>query len=365
MLLLQAQLSQFMTLAHYLLLPFVTTTVRFLFLRPQLDVRVVFITVTLYEQCSAASKASKIILKIVQVTSTTDTCPLPRNISEWLLHKESRAAGMKIERLKAKLSSVIEKRGVPLDSTTTSDLSQIMAEEESEALKGIQPGTFQYIFWQQQKEAAAKDSRGMRWHPVMIKWALFLKHQSSTAYETIRQSGCIHLPSQRTLRDYSQCVKSLPGFSKAVDEQLSQAASLTTCEAYKKLVVILIDEMYLREDLVYEKQLKKLVGFVNLGDINTHLLAFERSLDDTAEDLDDLAKTVVVFMVCGIFSKLRFPYAQFPCLSVTGDLLYHPFWTAVFRLERMEFKVIKLLMNNYDCIGTCNSFYVAQFIGFG
>ena len=55
-------------------------------------------------------------------------------------------------------------------------------------------------------------------------------------------------------------------------DQLSQAASLTTCEAYKKLVMILID------NLVYEKQSKKLVGFVNLGDINTHLLAFERSL---------------------------------------------------------------------------------------
>ena len=258
-----------------------------------------------------------------------------------LLHKDSRAANMKIDRLKAKLSKVMEEKGVSLESTMTSDLSQIMANEESLALKDIPPGSFQHIFWQQQKEAAAKNSRGMRWHPVMIKWCLFLQHQSSKAYETLRQSGCIRLPSQRTLRDYSQCVKSTPGFSTAVDSQLLQAAGLTpTSEAYEKLVVILIDEMYVREDLVYEKQTKRLVGFTSLGDMNDHLLAFERSIEDScAEDVDDLAKTMMVFMVRGIFTKLRFPYAQFPCSSVTGDLLYQPFWTAVYRLERMEFKV--------------------------
>ena len=40
-----------------------------------------------------------------------------------------------------------------------------------------------------------------------------------------------------------------------------------------------------------------------------------------------------------LFTRLRFPYAQFPCASLTGDLLFHPFWQAVSRLERMEFKV--------------------------
>ena len=104
----------------------------------------------------------------------------------------------------------------------------------------------------------------MRWHPATIKWCLFLRHQSSRAYETLRQSGCIHLPSQCTLRDYSQCVKSTAGFSEAVD---SQAAGLHDCKAYEKLAVILIDVMYAREDLVSEKKSMKLVGFTNLSDL--------------------------------------------------------------------------------------------------
>ena len=54
--------------------------------------------------------------------------------------------------------------------------------------------------------------------------------------------------------------------------------------------------------------------------VNDHLLAFERSIDDSPDNVDILAKTIMVFMVCGIFTKLHFPYAQFPCASVTSDL---------------------------------------------
>lgn len=152
----------------------------------------------------------------------------------------------------------------------------------------------------------------------------------------IRHSGCIYLPSQPTLRDYSHCVKSRAGFSAEVDRQLMQAAGLASCEAWEKLTVLLLDKVYIREDLLYEKQTGRLVGFTTLGNVNDYLLA------EDGDDGDDLAKTMMVFMVRGLFTPLRFPYAQFPCASVTGDLLYHPFWQAVFRLGWMELKVWNL-----------------------
>ena len=36
--------------------------------------------------------------------------------------------------------------------------------------------------------------------------------------------------------------------------------------------------MHIKEDLVYNKHTGELVVFVNLGDINTHLLKYEQSL---------------------------------------------------------------------------------------
>ena len=52
------------------------------------------------------------------------------------------------------------------------------------------------LFWEEQKKAAqCKDKHQVRWHPLIIKWCLYLRHQSSGAYETLRNSGVLRLPS--------------------------------------------------------------------------------------------------------------------------------------------------------------------------
>ena len=90
----------------------------------------------------------------------------------------------------------------------------------------------------------------------------------------------------------------------------------------------------MHEDLVFEKQTGKLVGFTSLGSVNDHLLSFEKSVTNSTEDdpVNVLAKTMMVFMVCGLFSHLHYPYTQFPCRAVQvftcGEILYHPFWKA-------------------------------------
>ena len=47
------------------------------------------------------------------------------------------------------------------------------------------------------------------------------------AYETIRDSGCIYLPSQRTLRDNYHCVRASAGYLSDVDLQLVGAVQHT------------------------------------------------------------------------------------------------------------------------------------------
>ena len=56
---------------------------------------------------------------------------------------------------------------------------------------------------------------------LMIHWCLFLCHQSQSAYmyETLRQLGCIALPSQQTLGDYTDYVQATTGFNTKVDKQ--------------------------------------------------------------------------------------------------------------------------------------------------
>ena len=57
-------------------------------------------------------------------------------------------------------------------------------------------------------------------------------------------------------------------------------------------------------------------------------------------DKQPLANSMFVIMVRGLLSPLQFPYAKFPCVKITGDLLVDPFWEAVNRLEGLGLRVL-------------------------
>ena len=92
--------------------------------------------------------------------------------------------------------------------------------------------------------------------------------------------------------------------------------------------------------IMYEQiYVGSLIGFTNIGDINGHLLEFERSLNGLEVE-DRLDESMLVVMVRGLFSKVEIPYVQFPCVELSGDQMYEPLWNAVGRLERCGFRVL-------------------------
>ena len=195
--------------------------------------------------------------------------------------------------------------------------------------------SFKSIFWNQQiKNLTLKDKKQIRWHPLLIRWALYLHHKSSGAYETLRQSGIITLPSSRTLRDYRHFTPTQSGFSTIADEQLQELIQQKRSHL-AKYVFILLDEMHIKEGLVYDKGTGLLVGFCDLGDVVQKLNDFEDNLSSASSSVikRPLAKTMMVFMVRGVFTNIKFPYAQFPMTSGTGYDIFPLIWQAIDRLE--------------------------------
>ena len=74
-------------------------------------------------------------------------------------------------------------------------------------------------------------------------------------------------------------------------------------------------------------------------------MAFEHEIE--ADATNYVEKTMLVKMVKGLFSPLRYLYAQFLCTLVSGNLLFNPFRQVVFRLERMGFKVYVTYFDMY------------------
>ena len=84
-----------------------------------------------------------------------------------------------------------------------------------------------------------------------------------------------------------------------------------------------MDKVHIKNDLVYDKYQGHLIGFMNLGNINNRLLEFEHAMSGGHSELS-LASSMLVLMVRGLFFKLNYPYAQFACDSLGGDLLFDP-----------------------------------------
>ena len=159
------------------------------------------------------------------------------------LHRKVRISN-KRKCLQEKLEAATRIHGVELDEELHRDMQDIMR-SHAHSVSQLKADSFPKIFWQQQMKAASlKDQRGMRWHPLMIKWCLYLRHCSSGCYETHRQSHVLTLPSQRTLRDYTYAVQACIGYSSEGVKQLFKAACAETCEDFKKNVLLTMDEMY-------------------------------------------------------------------------------------------------------------------------
>ena len=124
---------------------------------------------------------------------------------------------------------------------------------------------------------------------MIIRFCLSLAAKSSSCYEELRNSGLLVLPSQRTLRDYRNFVKRKPGYKK-------------------------------------DKITGQLIGFTDLGDPTINYATLEKQ--------DELASHVIVFLIRGLTTNLKFSFAYFATNGITSVQIMPLFWEGVFILEK-------------------------------
>lgn len=146
-----------------------------------------------------------------------------------LVHLQARAlsAERELRVLSERLSAATNANNVVVDPQLHGDLKSIMEDNYSKVLEDFPEGSFQRLFWEQQiKAARVSGAKGMRWHPMMVRWCLNLKLLSTSCYNALRTSGFMKLPSERTLCDYTHYVKSRSGFQDDIDADLAHEAKL-------------------------------------------------------------------------------------------------------------------------------------------
>ena len=256
------------------------------------------------------------------------------------LKQRAHMAEKEIQKLRVRIAELTQQQGDSIDPILHGDLLTIMNENYDQIKQAYPEGSFARLFWEEQlKAASVKDPRQIRWHPLMIKWCLNLKLISSAAYHTVRTSGFLRLPSERTLRDYTHYFKSQPGFQPELNQHLQKEIRINSLPQSKRYVALLIDEMKIKEDLVYDKHTGQIIGFVSVGDLGDILSDMERRCTANSPQLP-VSNHILVLMVRGIFFKLEFPYAHFGTRGVTADVLFPIVWEAIRQLESIGCKVI-------------------------
>lgn len=71
--------------------------------------------------------------------------------------------------------------------------------------------------------------------------------------------------------------------------------------------------------MVYEKSTGALIGFSDLGGVIQQLNEHENLVAGNGRRFRQLAKTMMVIMVRGVFTDIAFPYPQFPMASPKGS----------------------------------------------
>ena len=212
----------------------------------------------------------------------------------------------RLQQLEAKAQLVVERDGIQLSQADADDVSAVVKELRQSVEANFPEESPQRIFWNQQKQYhQLKDKRQMRWHPLVVRFALNVKYMSTSAYKAVRQSGIISLPSEGTLSDFTHWTKLHSGiqleFVEELKSRLGRGAVHTHC-------AVSVDEMNIKSSLAFDKHSGCLTGFIDLGDVNRDMEQLLNQNDNSSR----LADQALVFMACSVFKpSLAVPVAHY------------------------------------------------------
>eukprot|EP00794_Sanderia_malayensis_P013208 gene13208-14560_t len=160
-------------------------------------------------KCTEREKYEFRQLKKKERIEITPTAPLTTtNPSKVVLAlKESRLNCKQFEKELKQMKLAIENSSKPITSELSNDLRELFGKCGKRRIPD-----FMKLLWKEQQKYLQESPSQVRYHPMIIKFCLFIAAKSSSAYKELRLdektgSGVLVLPSLRTLRDYRKVIK--------------------------------------------------------------------------------------------------------------------------------------------------------------
>ena len=160
----------------------------------------------------------------------------------------------------------VEKKHVALDKEISENILKIIAENLDQATP------YMKLFWDQQQKFFSSKNKSLCYHPVIIRFSLSLAAMPALAYDELRNSKCLILPSMTTLRKYKNMISPKAGFDKKVIDQLIKKAR--HLKENQRCMSFIMNKIKAQQNLVYDKYTHQLIGYVDLGDPQLNFSTF-------------------------------------------------------------------------------------------
>ncbi|KAB0795036.1 hypothetical protein PPYR_11875 [Photinus pyralis] len=177
------------------------------------------------------------------------------------------------------------------------------------------------------KNREARCTTREKYPEKLRSFACTLQFYSSKAYEYVRQTFALGMPSQSTIRKWYANVNCFPGYCTPAFDALKCKVDEATINNKKLICGLMLDEMSLRKQVEFDG--KRTWGYVDLG-------------TGIQNDSLEPASEVLVLMVVALNAHWKIPIAYFLIKSLTGKEKANIVFEALTRLENSKVKIISL-----------------------
>lgn len=202
--------------------------------------------------------------------------------------------------LEKKIQQSIHRDGIFLSEEDSTEFEEILKENPFE-----NKSVFKKLLLREQlKLLKGNNSRPRKWHPAIIQWCLYMKAKSPTSYRALKQ--VITLPSTSTLINYSKHLAATSGFTEEILVEMRTKINLDHLEDHQKYFSLILDEIQIKEDLIFQSSTGEFVGFQNLNEFRNKKCEFSNSTGQSCFTTDGQ----------GFDKPLQIPFCIFPLQKI-------------------------------------------------
>uniref|UniRef100_A0A1E1X262 Putative tick transposon n=1 Tax=Amblyomma aureolatum TaxID=187763 RepID=A0A1E1X262_9ACAR len=241
------------------------------------------------------------------------------------LKRKAARQGKQLQKLQTELDDTKELLQVYRDNKETQAFLRVLKEAE----KGDKAAAFI------RNQVAIFNKKKPAYNEGILRECVLWKACSNKGYEHVRSRGLLKLPCRATLQNYVGHSTGEIGVTSLIRERLrvEHEGLAVEQEAYCSLIV---DEMSISQKVVYDRQVDKIFGLVDMGP------------EDQPSTAPQVANRLLCFVLRGLSTAYVIPVGYFFTRCLKNDKLSTMTMEVMKAVEDVGFRVLRIVTDNHQ-----------------